>query len=86
MTKVKKPATVAEWEKVCSNLNATLTQSIAYEDELRQEIDDLEEDLNTYCEKLDDLSKQLTMSLGVIKYLEVQLEQSKQLKISGDED
>ena len=87
MTKVKKPTTVAEWEKVCSNLNAALTQSIAYEDRLKEEIEELERQLEVCDEETDveveQLEEQLTMSVGVIKYLEMKLEQATQLKISG---
>ena len=87
MTKVKKPTTVAEWEKVCNNLNAALTQSIATEDRLKEEIEDLEQQLETWDEEIDgkveQLEEQLTMSVGVIKYLEMKLEKSNQLKISG---
>ena len=87
MTKVKKPTTVAEWEKVCSNLNAALTQSIDYEDRLKKEIEDLEQHIeacdNEANEQIETLEEQLTMSVGVIKYLEMKLEKSNQLKISG---
>jgi DNA-binding transcriptional regulator GbsR (MarR family) len=87
MTKVKKPTTVAEWEKVCNNLNAALKQSIATEDRLKEEIEDLEQQLETWDEEIDgkveQLEEQLTMSVGVIKYLEMKLEKSNQLKISG---
>ena len=87
MTKVKKPTTTAEWEKVCSNLNAALTQSIATEDRLKEEIEDLEQHIeacdNEANEQIETLEEQLTMSVGVIKYLEMKLEKSNQLKISG---
>jgi len=90
MTKVKKPTTVAEWEKVCSNLNAALTQSIAHEDRLKEEIEELERQLEVCDEETDveveQLEEQLTMSVGVIKYLEMKLEQATQLKISGGKD
>jgi len=87
MTKVKKPTTVAEWEKVCNNLNAALKQSIATEDKLKEEIKDLERQLEACDEETDEqienLEEQVTMSVGVIKYLEMKLEKSNQLKISG---
>jgi septal ring factor EnvC (AmiA/AmiB activator) len=76
----KKPKTVTDWEKVCSNLNAALTQSIAYEDRLKEEIKDLERRLQVCDEETDEqveqLEEQLTMSVGVIKYLEMKLERS----------
>lgn len=59
MTKVKKPTTVAEWEKTCVNLNGALQLSIKNEIKLDNEVKKLEE--------------QLTMSVGVIKYLEMKL-------------
>lgn len=80
MSKVKKPTTVAEWERVCGNLNAALTQSIATEDRLKEEIQELERQLEVCDEETDEqvreLEEQLTMSVGVIKYLEMKLERA----------
>lgn len=59
MTK-KKPTTVKEWEKVCENLNSALQSMMKDEVKLQNKIEKLEE--------------QLTMSVGVIKYLEMKLE------------
>jgi chaperonin cofactor prefoldin len=60
MTKSKKPTTVKEWEKVCENLNKALNSMMADEDNLRARLDKLEE--------------QLTMTVGVVKYLEMKLD------------
>ena len=89
MTK-KKPTTVKEWEKVCENLNSALQLSIKTEEDLKADIRALEENLehyltpaevdNLYCEveeleaQIEQLEEQLTMSVGVIKYLEMKLE------------
>jgi len=56
----KKPTTVKEWEKVCENLNSALQSMMKDEVKLQNKIEKLEE--------------QLTMSVGVIKYLEMKLE------------
>ena len=57
-----KPKTIKEWEKVCNNLNNALHSSMADVDNLETQIGKLEE--------------QLTMSIGVIKYLELQIVRS----------
>ncbi len=82
MTK-KKPTTVKEWEKVCENLNSALQSMIKDEAALKEKIKELEE--NFTADELDQevehleaqietLEEQLTMSVGVIKYLEMKLE------------
>lgn len=86
MTK-KKPTTVKEWEKVCENLNAALQLSIKTEENLKADIRALEENLEHYLTpdevdneveeleaQIETLEEQLTMSVGVIKYLEMKLE------------
>ena len=60
MTKSKKPTTVKEWEKVCDNLNKALNSMMADEENMQARLDKLEE--------------QLTMTVGVVKYLEMKLE------------
>jgi uncharacterized protein (DUF3084 family) len=62
-----KPKTLKEWERVCNNLNKALQSTI--EDVLTRDtkIDNLEEQVGK-------LEEQITMSVGVIKYLELQLE------------
>jgi uncharacterized protein (DUF3084 family) len=62
-----KPKTLKEWERVCNNLNKALQSTI--EDVLTRDtkIDNLEGQVGK-------LEEQITMSVGVIKYLELQLE------------
>lgn len=69
MTKSAKPKTVKDWEKVCINLNNALQSQIKDEMKLRAQIDNLEEQIGK-------LEEQLTMSVGVIKYLELQIVRS----------
>ena len=64
--KITKPKTMKEWQKVCNNLNAALKSAMDYEDELNDDIDHLEEQLLK-------LEEQITMSVGVIKYLETKI-------------
>ena len=59
---MSKPKTIKQWEKVCNNLNEALPSSMADVDNLEAQIGKLEE--------------QLTMSIGVIKYLELQIVRS----------
>ena len=59
---MSKPKTIKEWERVCNNLNEALHSSMADVDNLEAQIGKLEE--------------QLTMSIGVIKYLELQIVRS----------
>lgn len=65
----KKPKTVADWEKVCKNLNNAFESTMEDEVKLRAVIDNLEEQIGK-------LEEQLTMSVGVIKYLELQIVRS----------
>ena len=64
-----KPKTVKDWEKVCNNLNKALQSQMQDELKLRAVIDNLEEQVGK-------LEEQLTMSVGVIKYLELQIARS----------
>lgn len=61
-----KPKTVKQWEKICDQLNDVIHSQHA--DEQR-----LEAELKTLEEHIDKLEEQLTMSMGVIKYLELQI-------------
>ena len=54
-----KPKTVKQWEKVCDQLNDVIHSQHADIDNLEGQIGKLEE--------------QLTMSMGVIKYLELKI-------------
>ena len=65
----KKPKTVKDWEKVCGQLNDVIHSQHADEAKLRSVIDNLEEQIAK-------LEEQLTMSVGVIKYLELQIARS----------
>ena len=56
----KKPTTVKEWEKVCNNLNKALESMMTDEENTQARLHKLEE--------------QLTMTVGVVKYLEMKLE------------
>ena len=64
-----KPKTVKEWEKVCTNLNNVLASYINHEAKFRASIDNRDEQIGK-------LEEQLTMSIGVIKYLELQIARS----------
>ncbi len=66
---MNKPKTVKDWEKVCNNLNNALQSQMQDEAKLRSVIDNLEEQIGK-------LEEQLTMSVGVIKYLELQIARS----------
>ncbi len=61
-----KPKTAKQWEKICNQLNDVIHSQHA--DEQR-----LEAELKTLEENIDKLEEQLTMSMGVIKYLELQI-------------
>ena len=54
-----KPKTIKQWEKVCNNLNDVIHSQHADIDNLQEQVAKLEE--------------QLTMSVGVIKYLELKI-------------
>ena len=62
MTKSAKPKTMKEWERVCKNLNDVVYSQYTDIDNLQEQVGKLEE--------------QLTMSIGVIKYLELQIVRS----------
>lgn len=76
MTKEEKRSH-AEWIKICSQLNDALKSSIKDEDKLRIAIDNLEEQVGK-------LEEQLTMSVGVIKYLELQIARSNTVRSDKD--
>jgi septal ring factor EnvC (AmiA/AmiB activator) len=76
MTKAEKRSH-SEWVKICSQLNDALKSSIKDEDKLRVVIDNLEE-------KVGKLEEQLTMSIGVIKYLELQIARSNTVRSNKD--
>jgi septal ring factor EnvC (AmiA/AmiB activator) len=65
----KPPKTVKEWQRVCNNLNGALASQMEDEVKLRAHIDNLEMQIGK-------LEEQLTMSVGVIKYLELQIARS----------
>jgi hypothetical protein len=66
MTKSAKPKTIKEWEKVCKNLNDALRSAMEHEEELYDDMEHLEIQMMK-------LEEQLTMSVGVIKYLETKI-------------
>lgn len=57
-----KPKTAKQWEKICNQLNDVIHSQHADIDNLEGQVGKLEE--------------QLTMSMGVIKYLELQIVRS----------
>jgi septal ring factor EnvC (AmiA/AmiB activator) len=65
----KPPKTVKDWQRVCNNLNGALASQMEDELKLRAQIDNLEQQIGK-------LEEQLTMSVGVIKYLELQIVRS----------
>ena len=65
----KPPKTVKDWQRICDNLNGALSSQMQDEAKLRSRIDNLEEQIGK-------LEEQLTMSVGVIKYLELQIARS----------
>jgi septal ring factor EnvC (AmiA/AmiB activator) len=73
MTKPAKPRTIKDWEKVCLNLNNALQSQMKDEMKLHAKIDNLEENIGK-------LEEQLTMSVGVIKYLELKLGRSNPIR------
>jgi len=62
MTKSVKPKTMKEWERVCKNLNDVVYSQYTDIDNLQEQVGKLEE--------------QLTMSMGVIEYLETKIVRS----------
>jgi septal ring factor EnvC (AmiA/AmiB activator) len=73
----KKPKTIEDWEKVCKHLNNALESTMEDEVKLRAVIDNLEEQVGK-------LEEQLTMSVGVIKYLELQIARSNTVRSDKD--
>jgi hypothetical protein len=73
MTKTAKPKTAKDWEKICGQLNDVIHAQHADEQKLEVEIENLHEQIS----KLED---QLTMSVGVIKYLELQIVRSNSVR------
>jgi septal ring factor EnvC (AmiA/AmiB activator) len=61
-----KPKTAKQWEKICNQLNDVIHSQHA--DEQR-----LEAELKTLTKHIQQLEEQLTMSMGVIKYLELKI-------------
>ena len=70
MTKSAKPKTMKEWERVCKNLNDVVYSQYTDIDNLQEQVGKLEE--------------QLTMSIGVIKYLELQIVRSNPVRSNKD--
>jgi septal ring factor EnvC (AmiA/AmiB activator) len=68
-----KPKTIKQWEKVCNNLNDALQSQMQDELKLRLVIGRLED-------QVEKLEEQLTMSIGVIKYLELQIARSNSVR------
>jgi polyhydroxyalkanoate synthesis regulator phasin len=85
----KKPTSVKDWEKVCENLNAALKLTMDNETALQKKIEEMEKEYDSYFSpeeleqeveeleaQVEQLEEQLTMSVGVIKYLEMKLERT----------
>ena len=70
-----KPKTAKEWEKICDQLNEVIHSQHADEKQLEAEIESLEKQVSY-------LEEQLTMSIGVIKYLELQIVRSNSVRSS----
>ena len=66
MTKTAKPKTMKEWERVCKNLNDVVYSQYTDIDNLQEQVAKLEE--------------QLTMSMGVIEYLETKIVRSNSVR------
>jgi hypothetical protein len=75
--KITKPKTMKEWQKVCNNLNAALKSAMEHEEELYDDMEHLEIQIMK-------LEEQLTMSMGVIKYLELQIVRSNPVRSDKD--
>ena len=61
-----KPKTAKQWEKICNQLNDVIHSQ--HEDEKAQEAE-----LKNLAKHIQKLEEQLTMSMGVIKYLELKI-------------
>lgn len=77
MTKSAKPKTAKDWEKVCGQLNDVIHAQHADEQKLEVQIANLEQQIGK-------LEEQLTMSVGVIKYLELQIVRSNTVRSDKD--
>ena len=77
MTKSAKPKTVKDWEKVCGQLNDVIHAQHADEQKLEVQIENLQEQIAK-------LEEQLTMSVGVIKYLELKIGRSNTVRSDKD--
>jgi septal ring factor EnvC (AmiA/AmiB activator) len=77
MTKSAKPKTAKDWEKVCGQLNDVIHAQHADEQKLEVHIANLEQQIGK-------LEEQLTMSVGVIKYLELQIVRSNPVRSDKD--
>jgi len=77
MTKSAKPKTMKEWERVCKNLNDVIYAQYGNENKLEVTIANLEDQIGK-------LEEQLTMSVGVIKYLELQIVRSNPVRSDKD--
>ena len=62
-----KPKTAKQWEKICNQLNDVIHSQHADEKALEEIIEELEK-------QVAQLEEQLTMSVGVIKYLELKID------------
>jgi hypothetical protein len=69
MNKSAKPKTMREWERVCKNLNDVICAQYGNEEKLEVKIANLEDQIGK-------LEEQLTMSMGVIEYLETKIVRS----------
>ena len=70
---MSKPKTAKQWEKICDQLNDVIHSQHADEQKLEVKIDNLEGQVSK-------LEEQLTMSVGVIKYLELQIARSNSVR------
>lgn len=77
MIKSAKPKTAKDWEKVCGQLNDVIHVQHADEQKLEVQIENLEQQIGK-------LEEQLTMSVGVIKYLELQIARSNPVRSNKD--
>ena len=69
INETKKPTTVKEWEKVCTNLDSALKVFIQSEAELIVENEKLQKEI-------EDLNITITKSAGIINYLEHKLDRA----------
>ena len=70
MNKSAKPKTMKEWERVCKNLNDVVYSQYT--------------DIDNLQEKVAKLEEQLTMSMGVIEYLETKIVRSNPVRSDKD--